>query len=161
MRRKFPAAKDRRSDRRESSRSERRKASAERGSKKRKRSESEGSSSTETNLKTQVQRLMEKLKDMEASRKWNSASNEKQYLHQVKVRQLCVEDFRDALEEHFGDKRKIPAKLVAVVKKGEKEINDRIKILKMADRVSWTAVDKFRADPLCDGDEDYSRYDRN
>ena len=52
---------------------------------------------------------------MEASRKWNSASNEKQYLHQVKVRQLCVEDFRDALEEHFGDKKKIPSKLVAVV----------------------------------------------
>ena len=95
---------------------------------------------------------------MEASRKWNSASNEKQYLHQVKVRQLCVEDFRDALEEHFGDKRKIPAKLVAVVKKGEKEINDRIKILKMADRVSWTAVDKYRADLLCDGDEDDKRW---
>ena len=69
---------------------------------------------------------------MEASRKWNSTSNKKQYLHQVKLRQLCVEDFRDALEEHFGDKKRIPSKLTAVVKKGEKEINDRIKILKMA-----------------------------
>ena len=95
---------------------------------------------------------------MEASRKWNSVSNEKQYLHQVKIKHLCVEDFRDALEEHFGDKKKIPSKLVAVVKKGEKEINDRIKILKMADRVSWTAVDKYQADPLCDGDEDDKRW---
>ena len=62
------------------------------------------------------------------------------------------------MEEHFGDKKKIPSKLVAVVKRGEKEINDRIKILKMADRVSWTAVDKYQADPLCDGDEDDKRW---
>ena len=124
----------------------------------RKRSESESSSSDDTTLKTQVRRLTEKLKDMEASRKWNSASNEKQYLHQVKIRQLCVEDFRDALEEQFGYKKKIPPKLVAVVKKGEKEINNRIKILKMADRVSWGAVDRYQADPLCDGDEDDKRW---
>ena len=90
-----------------------------------------------TNLKTQVRRLTKKLKDMEGSRKWSSASNEKQYLHQVKVRQLCVEDFREALEEHFEGKKNIPPKLVSVVKKGEKEINNRIKILKMADRASW------------------------
>ena len=55
-------------------------------------------------------------------------------------------------------KRKIPSKPVAVVKKGEKEINDRIKVLKMADRVSWSAVDKYQADPLCDGDEDDKRW---
>ena len=81
-----------------------------------------------------------------------------QYLHQVKVRQLCVDDLRDSLEEHFGEKRKIPSKLVAVVKKGEKEINDRIKVLKMADRVLWSAVDKYQEDPLCDGDEDDKRW---
>ena len=87
--------------------------------------------------------MTEKIKDMEGSRKWNTKSNELQYLHQVKIRQLCVEDFRDALEEHFGDRKKIPAKLQSVVKKGEKEINTRIKVLKMADRVSWAAVDKY------------------
>ena len=47
---------------------------------------------------------------------------------------------------------------MAVVKKGEKEINDRIKVLKMADRVLWSAVDKYQADPLCDGDEDDKRW---
>merc|ERR1712163_73265 len=88
------------------SKSERRRVSTERGSRKRKRSESDSSSSDETTLRTQVRRLTEKLKDMEASRKWNSASNKKQYLHQVKIHQLCVEDFRDALEEQFGDKKK-------------------------------------------------------
>ena len=71
---------------------------------------------------------------------------------------MCVEDFRDGLEDHFGDKKKIPSKLVAVVKRGEKEINDRIKVLKMADRVLWSAVDKYQADPLCDGDEDDKRW---
>ena len=91
---------------------------------------------------------------MEGWRKWNNKSNEMQYLHQVKVQQLLVEDYRDALEEHFGDWKKIPAKLKSVVKKGEKEINERIKVLKMGDRVSWAAVDKYQADPLCDGDED-------
>ena len=71
-----------------------------------------------------------------------------QYLHQVKVRQLLVDDYHDALEKHFGDRKKIPAKLESVVKKGENEINERIKVLKMADRVSWAAVDKYQADPL-------------
>ena len=71
---------------------------------------------------------------------------------------MCVEDFRDVLEENFGEKRKIPPKLAAVIKKGEKEINDRIKVLKMADRVSWSAVDKYQADPLCDGEEDDKRW---
>ena len=68
-----------------------------------------------------------------------------------------MEDYCDALEEHFGDRKKIPAKLESVVKKGEKEINERIKVLKMADRVSWAAVDKYQADPLCDGARVVSR----
>ena len=69
-----------------------------------------------------------------------------------------MEDFRDGLEEYFGDRKKIPAKLQLLVKKGEKEINNRIKVLKMADRLSWAAVDKYQADPLCDGDKDDRRW---
>ena len=75
-------------------------------SEERKRSDLGSFSDSETTLKVQVRRLTEKLKDMEASWKWNSKSNEMQYLQQVKVRQLWVEDCRDALEEHFGGKRK-------------------------------------------------------
>merc|ERR1711873_19569 len=82
---------------------------------------------------------------------------QKQDLHQVKVRQLCVEDFRLALEEEYGGKKNIPPKLVAVVKKGEREINKRIKLLKMADRHSWGTVERYQADPLCSGDEDDKR----
>ena len=81
-----------------------------------------------------------------------------QGIDQLKVRQLLVEDYRDNLEEHFGDRKKIPAMLQSVVKKGEKEINTCIKVLKMADRVSWAAVDKYQADPLCDGDEDDKKW---
>ena len=77
-----------------------------------------------------------------------------QYLHAVKIHQVLVEDYCEALEEHFGDRKKILSKLESVVKKGEKEINNQIKVLKMADRVSWLAVDKYQADPLCDGEED-------
>ena len=75
-------------------------------SEERKRSDLGSFSDSETTLKVQVRRLTEKLKDMEASRKWNLKSNEMQDLYQVKVRQLWVEDCRDALEEHFGEKRK-------------------------------------------------------
>ena len=28
----------------------------------------------------------------------------------------------------------------------------------MADRVSWAAVDKYQADPLCDGDKDDKKW---
>ena len=65
-----------------------------------------------------------------------------QYLHEVKVRQICVEDYRQVLEEHFG-KRKVLSRIKAVIRKGEKEIDGRIKVLRMADRVSWLAVDKY------------------
>ena len=88
----------------EKSKSSRAKVGSGSGSRKRKRLDLESSSDSETTLKTQVRRLTEKLKDMETSRKWNLKSNEMQYLHQVKVRQLCVEDFRDALVKEFASK---------------------------------------------------------
>ena len=41
---------------------------------------------------------------------------------------------------------------------GEKEIDDRIKMLRMAEKASWLAVDKYAADPLCDNDEDDKKW---
>ena len=108
-------------------------------------------------LRTEVERMSEKLKYMEGWRRWNSAANKKQYLHQVRVRQLCVEDVRKQLEKHFGSKREVPQKIEEVIKLGEKEIDKRIKMLKMADKVSWLAVEKYVADPLCDNDEEDRR----
>ena len=40
-----------------------------------------------------------------------------------------------------------------IVRNGEKKIYERIKILRMADKVGWLAVDKYVTD-LCVNDED-------
>ena len=40
------------------------------------------------------------------------------------------------LEEYFGGKKKIPACLETVVRRGEEKIDERLKILKIADKVS-------------------------
>merc|ERR1711989_74798 len=94
-------------------------------------------------LKTQVERLTEKVKYMESKKRWNSLSNEKQYLHEVKVKQLAIEDVRKLLEEHFGSKKDVPEKLTHAIRLGEKEIDYRIKLLKMADKGSWSDVEKY------------------
>ena len=109
-------------------------------------------------LRTQVERLTEKMKYMENRRRWNSVANEKQYLHQVRVKQLCIEDVRKQLEDHFGLKKDVPEKIEEAIKIGEKEIDERIKMLRMADKASWLAVDKYVADPLCDNDEDDKKW---
>merc|ERR1711989_40324 len=109
-------------------------------------------------LKTQVERLTEKVKYMESKKRWNSLSNEKQYLHEVKVRQLAIEDVRKQLEDYFGSKRDVPEKIEGAIKLGEKEIDNRIKLLKMADKAPWSAVEKYAADPLCDDDEDDEKW---
>ena len=69
-------------------------------------------------LRTTVTRLVEKMKYMEGGHKWNSQANEKQYLHQMKVCHIVVEDFRMALEDHFGSRDADPPKLEAMVRKG-------------------------------------------
>ena len=79
---------------------------------------------------------------MESKKRWNSLSNEKQYLHEVRVRQLAIEDVRKQLEDHFGSKRDVPEKIEGAIRLGEKEIDNRIKLLKMANKASWSAVEK-------------------
>ena len=102
--------------------------------------------------------MTEKVKYMESKKRWNSLSNEKQYLHEVKVKQLAIEDVRKQLEDYFGSKKDVPEKIEEAIKLGEKEIDNRIKMLKMADKASWLAVDKYAADPLCDNDEDDKKW---
>ena len=101
---------------------------------------------------------MEKVKYIEGGRKWNSTANEKQYLHQMKLRHICVEDMRTVLETHFGSRQEVFEKIEEVVRKGEKEIDDRIKMLRMADKVSWLAVDKYVADLLYKDEENDKKW---
>ena len=67
-------------------------------------------------MRTQVERLVKKMKYMESGKKWNSPANEKQYIYNAEVRQICVEDYRLSLEEYFRRRKEIPAKIKAVVK---------------------------------------------
>ena len=55
--------------------------------------------------------MAEKLKYMESRRRWNSLANEKQFLHEVKIKQLLVEDVRKQLKDHFGLRSAIPKRL--------------------------------------------------
>ena len=68
-----------------------------------------------------------------------------------------MDNYLPVLEEYFGGKKKVPAKMEAVVRRGEEKIDERLKMLKMADKVSWLAVDKYVVDPLCKDEEDDKR----
>ena len=43
------------------------------------------------------------------------------------------------------------------LRKDNKEIDYRIKLLKMADKGSWSALERYAADPLYDDKEDYKK----
>ena len=71
-------------------------------------------------LNTQVERLTEKVKYTKSKKRWNSLSKEKQYLHEVKVKQLAIEDVQKVLEDHFGSKKDVPNKIAHAIKLGER-----------------------------------------
>ena len=79
-------------------------------------------------------------------------------MHQIRLRQLCIEDVRKRLEDYFGSRREVPERIEEAIKIGEKEVSECIKMLRMEDKVSWSAVDKFVADPLCDNDEEDKKW---
>merc|ERR1712121_428257 len=105
-------------------------------------------------LRTQVERLSEKVKYMESRKRWSSVANEKQYLYNVKIKQLAIEDVRKQLEDYFGSRSLVPEKIEEAIKIGEKEIDARIKMIKIADQHNWYTVNKYIADPLCENEED-------
>ena len=51
-------------------------------------------------------------------------------------------------------KESVPGRIEDAIKLGEKKLDERVKMLKMADKASWLAVDKYIADPLCTDAED-------
>merc|ERR1712240_564747 len=130
-----------------------RSGSGRRRSKSRGRSRSRSGSLSEA-LRTQVERLSEKVKYMESRKRWSSVANEKQYLYNVKIKQLAIEDVRKQLEDYFGSRKDVPEKIEEAIKIGEKEIDARIKMIKIADQHNWYTVNKYIADPLCENEED-------
>ena len=90
---------------------------------------------------------------MESKKRWNTLSNEKQYLHEVNVKQIVIHDVLRLLEEQFGSKKGVPEKSTDALRKDNNEIAYRIKLLKMADKGSWSALERYAADPLYDDKE--------
>ena len=112
-------------------------------------------------MRIKMERMEEKLKYLQTGRRWNSASNEKQFIHQAELKSIVIDDFRMELERHFGARgREVPASIEEVIKRGEEKIEERIKCLKLADKSSWLAVDHYVRDPLCQTDEDDRRWKR-
>ena len=77
---------------------------------------------------------------------WKNKSCEFQYKYNDGVKDWIVEDLRRELERKFGDE--IPESLEEVVKKGEKLVDDRNFLVKMADELGWSAVGEFEKDEL-------------
>ena len=94
---------------------------------------------------------------MESKKRWNTLSNENQYLHEVNVKQIVIHDVLRFLEEQFGSKKGVPEKSTDALRKDSNEIAYRIKLLKMADKGSWSALERYAADPLYDDKEDYKK----
>ena len=135
----------------------RRAESTERVGRRRSRSKERGDSEDRglEKMKIKMERMEEKLRYLQNGRKWNSAANEKQYLHQVELKSIVIDDFRNVLERYFGARGKeVPTSIEEVIKKGESKIEERIKCLRLADKVSWLAVDHYVRDPLCSLEED-------
>ena len=89
-------------------------------------------------MQVQMESLTKKMKYMESGHRWNNSANEKQFMYNAELRQIVVEDYRMVLEKYFGrNKMEVLARIEDVVKKGEKKIDERIKMLRMADKASW------------------------
>ena len=94
-------------------------------------------------MKLQIGRMAKNINYMESGKKWNLMANDKQFKFTSIVRQILVEDMRVVLEKGFGQRGgTILSSIKDVVRKGEKELDLRIKMLRMADKASWSAVNK-------------------
>ena len=67
----------------------------------------DGGDGSKAALKTQVERLVKKVKYMESGRKWNMIANEKQFNYQMEVKQIVMDNYWLTLEEHFGGKKRL------------------------------------------------------
>ena len=72
---------------------------------KRSRSRSESKETRIESMKLQVERLVKKMKYVESGRKWNNVANEKQYIYNVELWQIVIEDYKMVLEEYFRSKK--------------------------------------------------------
>ena len=85
-------------------------------------------------VKREQERVQRRMKDIETGKKWN-----------------FVDEIRQALEQEFSNMEKVvPEFFEVIVRKGENQLKLKAKMLKVADKESWGALNNFLADLLCD-----------
>ena len=78
--------------------------------------------------------MQRRMKEIKTGKKWNS-----------------VDEIRQTLEQEFSNiETLVPEFFEGIVRKGENQIKLKVKMLKVADKESWDALNKFLADLLCD-----------
>ena len=112
-------------------------------------------------MRRQMERMSSKIMQLESGKRWKHKGNEKQFQFAAEVRGIMVDDLRVALEDWFGKNGgSIPSSIEDVVRKGEEKLDERIKMLKLADKGGWEAVDAYVTEPVCDNDEDDKKWKR-
>ena len=112
-------------------------------------------------MRRQVERLASKITQLESGKKWKHKGNEKQFQFATEVRGIMVNNLRVALEDWFRKNGGvIPSSIEDVVRKGEEKLDERIKMLKLADKGGWEVVDAYVMEPVCDDDEDDEKWKR-
>ena len=88
--------------------------------------------------------MSSKITQLESGKRWKHKGNEKQFQFTAEVRGIVVDDLQVALEDWFGKNGGlIPSSIEDVVRKGEEKLDERIKMLKLADKGGWEAVDAY------------------
>ena len=112
-------------------------------------------------MRRQMERMVSKITQLESGKKWKQKGNEKQFQFAAEVRGIMVDDLRVAMEDWFGkNSGLIPSSIEDVVRKGEEKLDERIKMLKLADKGGWEAVDAYVIESVCDNDEDDKKLKR-
>ena len=86
-----------------------------------------------------------KNKGVNSEKKFSKAGCEKQYRFNNELIDIFSIDMRRRLEDHFEE---IPGDLEELIREGEKKVEDRNHILKIADELGWLSVKKYEKDEL-------------
>ena len=86
-----------------------------------------------------------KNKGVNSEKKFSKAGCEKQYRFNNELIDIFSIDMRRRLEDHFEE---IPGDLEELIREGEKKVEDRNHILKIADELGWLGVEKYEKDEL-------------
>ena len=96
----------------------------------------------------EVERINAKFekKEKEKEFKFTKLGCETQYKFNVKIKELFGEKLKVELKKHF--KNGLPEKIEELIKEGEKEIDDEIHKLKIADEFGFRALEDFTKEDL-------------